>query len=74
MRVWDLASVQPRLLAIAPSHACASTKLTGQSLRTCTAIDLVWQHGMLLTGHTRGEVGAVNCRTGAAHDGLGGEW
>lgn len=58
MRLWDTFSSQPQLLAVAPTPSTQAATLPGPGLRAVSALQVVPEHGMLVVGHSRGEVRA----------------
>ena len=49
-------SDQPQLLVTAPSPTAARSGGSEGGLKPVTVCDLAWEHGMLVTGHSKGEV------------------
>ena len=56
VRLWDMFGEQPQLLLTAPSAVAARPPGGGPGLRSVTVLELLWEHGVLVTGHAKGEV------------------
>ncbi|GAX80417.1 hypothetical protein CEUSTIGMA_g7856.t1 [Chlamydomonas eustigma] len=56
VRLWDMYGEQPQLLLSAPSDAAARPGGLGPNLKSVTVLELRWEHGVLVTGHSKGEV------------------
>jgi hypothetical protein len=71
VRMWDALGEQPQLLLSTPAvEPLASPEgLPPQCASAVTALELVWQHGLLLTGHiSREEKRVGQMRMVAGHD------
>lgn len=66
MTLWDLSSEVPQPLATAPLPTTAAALAEAPPLRSCTAVALCWEQGLLLTGHAKGEVRAYHFSATAA--------
>lgn len=57
VRLWDVFGEQPRLLLTAPSGLSSRGHPGGGPwLKSVTVLELLWEHGVLVTGHAKGEV------------------
>ena len=55
---------QPQLLLTAPSAVAARPPGGGPGLRSVTVLELLWEHGVLVTGHAKGEVRVLGMLAG----------
>ena len=60
---------QPQLLLTAPSAVAARPPGGGPGLRSVTVLELLWEHGVLVTGHAKGEVRVLGMLAGGGGDG-----
>jgi hypothetical protein len=58
VQLWEVSGEQPVLLGTAPTHA-ALTAFKADTLRPVTALDLVPEQGMVITGHAKGACSAA---------------
>ncbi len=58
VKLWDASSEQPGLLLVAPAAGAYETRFEGggSSLRAVTAVDVAPEHGIVCSGHAKGEV------------------
>ena len=61
---------QPQLLLTAPSAVAARPPGGGPGLRSVTVLELLWEHGVLVTGHAKGEVRVLGMLEGGVTGGF----
>jgi hypothetical protein len=55
VHLWDASAEQPAMLGVAPSPmATAARPELGGAMRPVTALEVVVEHGMIISGHAKG--------------------